>query len=229
MKIIIIIFFFLFFVNESFPQSNYNNFTHYFGVQLNTGATFFNLSSLKDSFQNYVTSYKDNYNIPLKVQRLYPTNISWSFYFFWYFSQNFSLNFGPEYTSTRAFSRYSDYSGTLDIKGEIEEIYLSLGIKKHFPEVPYVQPFLGLTAGVTQFKFTNDVNLVINNIPQTNYNNFEDSDYGYFFELNTGFTYNINIAVLEFDAYYKMVNLDRFIIDPNNFSLQIGIKKGIFK
>jgi hypothetical protein len=220
----------IFLNSDAYPQSNYSEFNHFMGVQINTGITFFDLAPLKDNFNSYVNVIKGEYNIPLEVQRLYPANISWSFYLFWYFSPNASLIIGPEYTSTRAFSRYQDYAGTLDIKSEIKEIYLSFGIRVHFPDVKIVQPFVGVNAGFADVRYNDEIDLNINGVQlDNNYNKSSDGDYGYIIEPNIGFNYDIKFAVIEFIASYRYMNLDRFIINPDNINLRIGIQKGVFK
>ncbi len=229
MKYLLLTFLFLFPNKEVFTQTDYSNFKHFFGFQINSGVTIFSLTPLKNDFNNYVNEIKSSYNLPLEVQHLYPSNISWSGYLFWYFSPNVSLIIGPEYNSTRAFSRYEDYSGTLDIKSELNEIYLSLGIRVHFPESKILQPLFGFNFGLTQFKIENSTDINIGDGFLHTKEEFKISDYGYSIDTYVGFNYDIKIAVLQFSVSYKYLILERFLIEPNNFNLRIGIQKGIFK
>jgi len=215
--------------NQFYPQANYSNFNKYYGVQINTGITFFDLQPLKDGFTRTVKSISQEYNIPLVVQTLYPSNISWSGYLFWYISQSTSIIIGPEYTSTRAYSMYEDYAGTLDIKSEIKMYYLYLGFRVHIVESPIIQPLMGVNVGFTKTDFEIDTNLDINNGQIVDNDRSEDSDTGYSIEPYLGGTYDLNLVVLELVAAYKMVMLDRFEIEPENFNFKLGVKIGVFK
>ena len=214
---------------DAFPQSNYSNFDHYFGVQINAGYTFYDLSPLKNNFNADVISIKQNYDVPLEVQRLYPNNISWSGYVFWYFSPGLSLVIGPEFTSTKAFSRYKDYAGTLDLKSEFREIYLGANIRKNFYKVKYLQPFIGGGLTLTHVSYKYNIDLTVNSEHVPNNNIVDYSDFGYGAEICAGFDCNIKIAILEFIASYKYVWLETLKINPNTFNIRLGIQKGIFK
>ncbi|MDP3147510.1 MAG: hypothetical protein Q8N83_00135 [Ignavibacteria bacterium] len=229
MKNLIILFFFINSFGVIFPQANYTNFDHFFGIQLNTGLTFFNLNPLKNDFKSSVEMVSRNYNLPLQIQHLYPTNISWSGNVFWYFSPEFCLVLGPEYTSTRAFSMYEDYAGTFDLKSEIHQYYLSIGVRKHFNDVKIVQPLIGVNFGLVQFNFMNTMDLNVNNGQIKNHNSYEYLDNGYSIEIYTGLTYDIKIGVVELIASYRYVKLEEILIEPDNFNIKLGIKRGIFK
>ena len=126
--------------NFTYSQPDYSNFNHFFGVQINTGITFFSLDPLKEGFTNYVNRLSQYYSIPLEIQHLYPTNISWSAYFFWYFSPWVSMVLGPEYTGTRAYSLYEDFAGTLDLKSEVEGQFSNLYFQLKFLAILYQAP-----------------------------------------------------------------------------------------
>jgi hypothetical protein len=214
---------------SSYPQADYNNFTHYYGIQINTGITFFNLQPLKNSFSRSVEAFSREYNIPLEVQTLYPSNIIWSGYLFWYFSQNTSLIIGPEYTSTGAYSMYEDYAGTLDIKSGIKMYYLYLGFRVHIVELPIVQPFMGVNVGIAKTDIEMETNLNINNGQIVDNYKSEDSDTGYSIEPCLGGTYSLSPIVFELVLAYKFVNLQEFEIKPNSFNVMIGVKFGVYK
>jgi hypothetical protein len=221
-------------VPNSYPQSSYSKFNHYFGIQINAGYTFYDLSPLKDNFKAGVNSIAQSYDIPLEVQRLYPNNISWSGYLFWYFSPGLSLVFGPEFTSTKAFSRYKDYAGTLDLTSSFNQIYLSADIRKNFNNVRYLQPFIGAGLALTHVSYNYDAELTFNNeyaMYNNPYNssNSDYSDVGYCTEICAGFDYNINIAVLEFIATYRYTWLEILKINPDTFNIRLGIQKGFFR
>lgn len=220
-------------VSVSFPQADYSNFNRYFGIQLNTGYTFFELNPLKDNFKANVDYLIKNYDIPLRIQRLYPNNLSWSGYLFWYFSPSTSLIIGPEFTSTKAFSRYQDYAGTLDLKSEFRQIYLSVDVRRHIHNVKYLQPFIGIGFALTGFYYDYNAELNINKdyVPANNlnYSSFTYSDFGYCAELCAGFDYNLKIAVLEFIALYRYSWMETLNFNPNTFNIRLGIQKGFFK
>ncbi len=229
MRYLCIVFIFLLPLGETFPQATYSDFDHFFGLQINSGVTFFDLSPMKEGFKSYVNGISKVYNIPLEVQRLFPTNISWSGYLFWYFSPRVSFIIGPEYASTRAFSRYEDYSGTLDIKSELREIYLIAGIRFHFPEVKMLKPLIGLNIGLTQYNYEDITDLNIREIKLNEINHSRETYDGYIFEISAGFNYDIKIAVMEFLISYRNVNLNNVVIKPDNYTIRLGIEKGIFK
>lgn len=211
------------------PQSDYNNFKHYYGIQINTGVTFFDLQPLKDGFNSSVDALRNNFNIPMDPQHLYPPNISWSGYLFWYISPRVSVVIGPEYTSTRAYLLYEDYAGTFDVKSEIKLYYLSLGYRVHFFEVPIVQPFMGMNASLARTDFELETKLNINNGQILESDHSDVVDTGYSFEPYFGFTYDLKYVVLELVAAYKIVMLDELLIAPDNFNIKLGVKVGVFK
>jgi len=229
MKILLLIIISFILSSHSNAQSNYNNFNHYYGVQVNTGVTFFDLEPLKDEFNASVDMIRNTYNIPMEVQDLYPPNISWSAYLFWYISPRSSIVIGPEYTSTRAYLMYQDYAGTFDVKSEIKLYYLSIGYRVHFFEVPIIQPFMGLNAGVAQTDFEMDSELNINNGQILETDHSEVTDVGYSFEPYLGCTYDLKYVVLELVTAYKIVMLDKLLIAPDNFNIKLGVKVGVFK
>ena len=210
-------------------QPDYNNFNRYFGIQVNTGITFFDLNNLKNGFSSALIQIRNQYYIPLEAQHLYPANICWSAYFFYYITPSTSLILGPEYTSTKAVSGYEDYAGTLDLKSELEEIYLSLGLKEHFNSVKFVQPLLGIKFGLTHFKYSEETSLNINDYDIHQDDKYETTDVGYIVEVEGGFTRDLNFVVLEVVLAYRYVHLETMEINPDNFTIRLGIKKGIFK
>ena len=221
-------------VSNSYPQVGYSNFNHYFGIQINAGYTFYDLSPLKDNFTYSVNSIKQSYNIPLVVQRLYPNNISWSGYLFWYFSPGLSLVLGPEFAITKAFSRYKDYAGTFDMSSALKQIYLSTEIRKNFNNVKYIQPFIGAGLALTHVSYNYNAALTFNNeyaVFNNPYNssNYDYSDDGYCADISAGFDYNIKIAVLEFITSYRYSWLGTLKIKPDTFTIRLGIQKGFFR
>jgi len=214
---------------QSFSQADYNNFLKYYGVQINTGITFFDLQPLKDNFRYTVENFNRNYNLPIQIQKSYPANISWGANVFWYINQRASIVIGTEYTSSRAFSLYEDYSGTLDLKSEIKMYYLYIGFRFHIVETPIIQPFMGLNAGVAQTDFEMDSELNINNGQILETDHSEATDVGYSFEPYLGCTYDLKYVVLELVTAYKIVMLDKLLIAPDNFNIKLGVKVGVFK
>ncbi len=214
---------------QSFSQADYNNFLKYYGVQINTGITFFDLQPLKDNFRYTVENFNRNYNLPLQIQKSYPANISWGANVFWYINQRASIVIGTEYTSSRAFSLYEDYSGTLDLKSEIKMYYLYIGFRFHIVETPIVQPFMGMNVGLAKADIDLEVDLNISNSLIKENDHSENSDTGYNIEPYIGCNYNLDFVVLEFVASYNTVHLEKFLIEPNTFNIKLGVKVGVFK
>jgi hypothetical protein len=229
MKLINILLAFIVCSIQSFSQADYNNFSKYYGVQINTGITFFDLQPLKDDFRYSVENFNRNYNLPLQIQKSYPANISWGANVFWYINQRASIVIGTEYTSTRAFSLYEDYAGTLDLKSEIKMYYLYAGFRFHIIEAPIVQPFMGINVGLAKTDIAMDADLNISNGLIVEKDHSENSDTGYNIEPYIGCNYNLDFVVLEFVASYNTVHLEQFLIEPNSLNLKFGVKVGVFK
>ena len=229
MKILITLIVFIIISSQSFSQADYNNFTKYYGAQINTGITFFDLQPLKDDFRYSVENFRRQYNIPLPIQKSYPANISWGANVFWYFNQRSSIVIGGEYNSTRAFSMYEDYSGTLDLKSEFKMYYLYFGFRFHIVEAPIVQPFMGVNVGLTKTKINMEADLNIDDGLISEKDESEISDEGYIIEPYLGINYNLDFVVLELIAAYNTVHLSEFLIEPDNFNIKFGIKVGVFK
>lgn len=214
---------------QFFSQADYSNFKKYYGAQINTGIILFDLQPLKDDFRYTVENFRRQYNIPLPIQKSYPSNISWGANVFWYFNQQSSLVIGAEYNSTRAFSMYEDYSGTFDLKSEIKMYYLYLGFRFHIIEVPVVQPFMGVNVGLTKTKINIEADLNIDNGLISEKDESEISDEGYNIEPYLGINYNLNFIVLELVAAYNIIHLTDLKIEPDNFNFKFGVKVGVFK
>jgi hypothetical protein len=229
MKILITLIVIIIISSQAFSQANYNNFTKYYGAQINTGITFFDLQPLKDDFRYSVENFRRQYNIPLPIQKSYPANIFWGANVFWYFNQQSSLVIGAEYNSTRAFSMYEDYSGTFDLKSEIKMYYLYLGFRFHIIEVPVVQPFMGVNVGLIKTDINMESDLNIDNGLISEKDESEISDEGYNIEPYLGINYNLDYVVLELITSYNTVNLTDLLIEPNNFNIKFGVKVGVFK
>lgn len=229
MKIIKTLFVVIIISFHTLAQADYNSFINYYGVQINTGITFFDLQPLKDDFRYTVENFNRQYNISLPIQKSYPANISWGANVFWYINQRASIVIGTEYTSTRAFSLYEDYAGTLDLKSEIKMYYLYVGFRFHIIEAPIVQPFMGINVGLAKTDIEMDADLNISNGLIVEKNHSENSDTGYNIEPYIGCNYNLDFVVLEIVAAYNTVHLEQFLIEPNNFNLKFGVKVGVFK
>lgn len=225
----IMIVLFLVLSTNSFCQKNYKNFNKFFGVQINVGITFYELDQLKSDFSQSITYFKQKHNIPLPIQHLYPNNINWSGYLFWYFSPSISILLGTEYTSTAAYSKYEDFYGTIDIKSEIEQYFINLGMRVHINNIEFVQPFFGFNVGLTRLDIENSNNISINNGQLFDQQSTKFIDEGYAIELITGINYGLDFALLEFAVTYRISELEVLQIEANNFNIKMGIKFGILK
>jgi hypothetical protein len=230
MKKVIVTLIILLTTSQLLPQKDYTNFRTFYGMQLNTGITFFKLDPLKEDFNNIVKEFITKYNIPLQIQHLYPANILWGGNFFWYTSRGWSVVFGAEFTGTEAYSMYEDYAGTLDIRGEISMTYVNAGFKKHFDEVEFIQPLIGLNLGIALYEYKTHLDLNINNGEHHETENFAFSDLGFDFELCAGFNYDMELAVIEFTTGYRYLKpISYEFFEQHNFNFRLGLKKGIFK
>ena len=182
---------------------DYSNFSQSAGIRVYAGYNTFDLSEAKDFLRKEIDYYND-LNIGVQEQTMYPANSLFAFGAYYFPSRELEINVNAEFTKTKGYSFYGDEFGELDITSEINFISVSLGIKKYFMDVVFIQPYVGLNFGLVNAKYELNEKVEFFQVAELNRDgSFEYSRLGYKAELNGGISYNLSVMVIDLEFGYR--------------------------
>jgi hypothetical protein len=131
------------------------------GFYFEAGYNFFKLEGVEENYKYVIEQYNSR-NIPVKTQKLFPWNGIFGGGMYFKMPDDINLLLGVNYTSSQAYSLYGDYSGELDIKGDVTSYLLYLGLQKIINEQASLSPIaeVGIAYGLSEFVLSSKIKLI---------------------------------------------------------------------
>lgn len=200
-------------------QENVQENGRLYGIEIETGINYMKLGELSDIFKRLVDYYKAN-DLPMEVQKLYPENGLAGASLYINFSKNDQLKLNYYYSSTKAYSLYGDYSGTLDLTSTVKMQNISLGYVRVFSPDNLFTFFGELNTGYLIIKHDIQEKVNLTGLGSSDAS-VGDSDRAFVIEPGIGLRYRYSIFHLYVKAGYKFT-----IADPQDVS-GATLKSGI--
>lgn len=198
-----------------------------FAVQAEFGYGEQDLHQLKHKFRSEVLWQNPLPDAP--IQELFPANASFGVSVYYNFNELFRLKAGITYTQTQAYSYYADYSGSIDIKNDIEVIFLEYGIAKDILSFSGAALYAEICAGeiVAQYSQSSSKTYALTG---ANYS-WKESEIatGFVIEPSLGVRYKIGIFEINVNESYKFSQASNFggssgpVADFSGFTTKAGL------
>lgn len=207
-----------------YAQENEQENGRMFGIEAETGINYMKLGELSDIFTRIVDIYKAN-ELPMQVQTLYPENGLAGASFYLNLSGHDQLKLNYYYSSTKAYSFYGDYSGTLDLKSTVKMHNISISYTRiFFPDNPFT-PYGELSTGYLIIKHDIQEKVSLTGLG-TSDASVGDSDRSFVIEPGIGFRYHFSIFHLYVKGSYKFTISDPQDVSGATLKSGIGIEFG---
>lgn len=213
-----------------------------FWGRFNLGYSAFDLTAIKNIYDESLKGYDLVYNIPVKTQKKFPANGIYEASIFADFNDNFRISIGYSAFNTKAYSLYGDYAGELDVIGEIKAAAFYIGGAKMLPNIYFIRPYVEANIGYISGSYALESAI---RMPQVEVNQTEKLDFdgnGWFLEPAIGLLSKIYFAEIHIKAGYRYaviddlsgeyrnsfsqyypVSTDRLKIDMSGFFIMSGV------
>jgi hypothetical protein len=208
-------------------QWRIENTSRNFAVQAEFGYGKQDLHQLKHKFKSEVNWQNPLPNAP--IQKLFPANGSFGVSVYYNFDELFRLKASVTYTQTQAYSYYGDYSGSIDIKHDIEVIFLEYGIAKDIFSFSGAALYAEICGGeiVAQYSQSSSKAYALTG---ENYS-WEESEIatGFVIEPSLGMRYKIGVFEINLNESYKFSQASNFggssgpVADFSGFTTKAGL------
>ncbi len=127
-------------------------------LQLNIGFNTFAVGDVENLYQDILQTYRAR-NIPVPTQREFPGNVLLGIEVMYDIPALFNIGLASYYTWSRAFSRYEDFSGKLDVNSKVSLLALQAILQKDLVRKGSWHPFVDIRGGLAYgwLEFTEDI------------------------------------------------------------------------